>query len=378
MSRKKMPSLEELSAVIAQIHEAGVEDRLWPETLVHIGGLFGSPGSTIWLQDAVGRLRDVRCNQQIDAMTDDYTARYGILDALRIAVQRAPVGTVLTHAMVVPRREFIRTEFYADFARPYDATEAIESHVFSESGHSGYVCVTRSARIGAFEREDIRLLRLLVPHLCCAMRTRHLLASIGVERDSALDALERLSQGVLIVDDRARVVHANEAAEVLLRRADWIDVDPASRRLRATASGQTGALRALIARAATIAGANGALRLERGVGEPPLLICAAPLRVEAAWNVTPRPAALLVVESTGGSGQLPLGLLRTLYDLTPTETAVANHIAQGQGVKSSAETLRIAPSTVRWHLQRIFEKTGTGRQAELARLIERLRAGWPS
>ncbi len=34
--------------------------------------------------------------------------------------------------------------------------------------------------------------------------------------------------------------------------------------------------------------------------------------------------------------------------------------------------LGVAASTLRWHLQRVFEKTGTARQAELARLVERL------
>jgi hypothetical protein len=34
----------------------------------------------------------------------------------------------------------------------------------------------------------------------------------------------------------------------------------------------------------------------------------------------------------------------------------------------------IEPSTLRWHLQRVFAKTGTARQAELARLVTRVGA----
>ena len=43
-------------------------------------------------------------------------------------------------------------------------------------------------------------------------------------------------------------------------------------------------------------------------------------------------------------------------------------------MKETTEALGIASSTLRWRLQRAFEKTGTARQAELARLVERLGA----
>ena len=369
MSRKGMPLLEDFSAAVAGIHDAGVDVASWPAALERVGGLFGSQGATVWMQDPAGGLRDVCFNHQIAEMTQAYAAYYGRFDALRLASERAPAGTVLTNAMVVPASEFVRTEFYADFAQRHDAHDGMEAHIFAGSGCSGYVGVARSSRAGAFGREDVRLLALLLPHLRRAMRTQLRLASLGVERASALKALDGLRPGVLVVDARARVVHANGAAEALLRKGDGLGVEPASQRLRAATPGQMGALRCLIAQA--VGGSNGALRLDRAGGAP-LLICAAPLRAEAAWNVSPRPAALLLVGAPGDETRSSPSCLRALYGLTPAEAAVAARIARGQGVKDAAEALGIAPSTLRWHLQRVFGKTGTVRQAELARLVERL------
>lgn len=66
--------------------------------------------------------------------------------------------------------------------------------------------------------------------------------------------------------------------------------------------------------------------------------------------------------------------LRALYGLTAAEAAAGEAVARGHGVAEAAEALGIAPSTLRWHLQRAFDKTGTARQAELVRLVERLGA----
>jgi DNA-binding CsgD family transcriptional regulator len=51
--------------------------------------------------------------------------------------------------------------------------------------------------------------------------------------------------------------------------------------------------------------------------------------------------------------------LRQLYGLTAAEAAVAVEAVRGGGVAGISASLRISRSTVRTHLIRIFEKTGT-------------------
>ena len=47
---------------------------------------------------------------------------------------------------------------------------------------------------------------------------------------------------------------------------------------------------------------------------------------------------------------------------------------RGHGLQAVANELRVTLSTVRVYLQRVFEKTGTHRQAELVRLLIELEA----
>ena len=83
-------------------------------------------------------------------------------------------------------------------------------------------------------------------------------------------------------------------------------------------------------------------------------------------------AIVLVVDPCREETRAVTRMLRALFALTAAEAAAVEALAQGQGAKDAAEALRIAPSTLRWHLQQVFEKTGTARQAQLARLVERL------
>jgi DNA-binding CsgD family transcriptional regulator len=62
-------------------------------------------------------------------------------------------------------------------------------------------------------------------------------------------------------------------------------------------------------------------------------------------------------------------VLRTLYGLTPAEAAVASLLAEGKSVKEIADHTTVRENTVRMHLKKVFDKTGTKRQAELVKIV---------
>lgn len=63
--------------------------------------------------------------------------------------------------------------------------------------------------------------------------------------------------------------------------------------------------------------------------------------------------------------------LRLLYKLTPGESRIATSLAQGHSLQDAADRLEISVTTVRTHLSRIYDKTGTSRQSELVALLLR-------
>jgi DNA-binding CsgD family transcriptional regulator len=65
----------------------------------------------------------------------------------------------------------------------------------------------------------------------------------------------------------------------------------------------------------------------------------------------------------------PAALLRRLYGLTTAEADVAVRVATGAELKQISAELGVSIATVRKHLQHLFEKTDTHRQAELVRFL---------
>jgi DNA-binding CsgD family transcriptional regulator len=65
----------------------------------------------------------------------------------------------------------------------------------------------------------------------------------------------------------------------------------------------------------------------------------------------------------------PIAWLQQRFGLTAAEAVFAGEVVAGAGIQAAADRLQISRSTGRTHLGRIFEKTGTHRQAELVRLI---------
>jgi DNA-binding CsgD family transcriptional regulator len=69
--------------------------------------------------------------------------------------------------------------------------------------------------------------------------------------------------------------------------------------------------------------------------------------------------------------QIAQHILDASFGLTPAEARVALGIARGETLASVAEAHGIAVTTAKTHLQSIFIKTGTHRQAELVALLAR-------
>ena len=65
----------------------------------------------------------------------------------------------------------------------------------------------------------------------------------------------------------------------------------------------------------------------------------------------------------------PLEVIARTFKLTPSELRVLLGIVEVGGVPETAEALGIAETTVKTHLRRLYAKTGTGRQAELVKLV---------
>ena len=108
------------------------------------------------------------------------------------------------------------------------------------------------------------------------------------------------------------------------------------------------------------------LLVPRISGRPAFVIVIAPLDTTPPLN--PGVAALLLIDPDA-SPDIDEAGLRSLYGLTRAEANLVSILARGRTLEEAADELCVSLSTVKTHLQRVFLKTDTARQAQLLRRL---------
>jgi DNA-binding CsgD family transcriptional regulator len=110
--------------------------------------------------------------------------------------------------------------------------------------------------------------------------------------------------------------------------------------------------------------------LRRKDGKVSTVVNVVPVRLSAQDVFEPL-SAVLVVSKAGGFVADP-AIIRSLFDLTPSEAAIARRLASGETADEIARSTGRSVLTVRTQLKSVLAKTGTRRQSELVQLLTRL------
>ena len=86
-------------------------------------------------------------------------------------------------------------------------------------------------------------------------------------------------------------------------------------------------------------------------------------------DVSLEPLAAIFLSETSRPIEIDPRRLEKLYNFTPSEARVVSLLVQGLNLDNAATYLGVSLNTVRSHLRTIFDKTGSGRQPELVRII---------
>lgn len=187
---------------------------------------------------------------------------------------------------------------------------------------------------------------------------------------AVIEAIHWLEYGVLLVNAEARVCFVNRRAQDLV---DAQELSLIGGQLRAGSLSQTTVLHELIARCAR---QNGDGAHARGISchrLGRLMLQFAGVSPDFSFGLgAKRLVAVFVIDPENFSDPTPPQLQRQ-FGLTPAEAEIACEIVKGEGLVTCARRMGISRATASTHLQRIFEKTGTKRQAQLVRAILALR-----
>lgn len=367
-----------LSRFIGDIYNAALDSALWPEVLAASAGYVGGQAAALVSKDTAGAVCTVHHQFGFDSgHVQLYRDEFWRMDPLAVSAF-FPIEQPTTVKDYVPHDEFREGRFYREWGQPQGWIDAASVVLERSPTSSSAIIVARHETRGLVDHEMSTRMGLIGPHIRRAVEISKLVDLGQAEAATFADVFDGLSAGVFLVDAGARIVHANVAGRAILAAEDplysvrgrLVVSDPAiDRTLRAAL--------AAVAKSDPEVG-DGAIALplfsegselsedgERHVAHVLPLTSGTGPRAGIAGTAV---AALFVHKATMDRPSLPENVARH-YKLTPTELRVLLGIVEVGGAPEVADALGIADNTVKTHLGRVYQKTGTRRQADLVKLV---------
>lgn len=355
-----------LGPIIDRIQGAALDPAQWSGVVADLAKLCGAHTGIIYEFDRVHGAPTVMGTLQIDpSQAQLYEQHYYSVDPWNHHAMSSQVGRVtLTHEFMRDA-DFQRSEFYQDYLRHSDIFYALGTTVERTPDHMAVFGVQRGYRNGPFSDEAATMVELITPHLRQAYLTRRTLRTVTQMCATLTETLHLMPGPVLIVDGGGRLQFANRAAEALLKAKDGLRLD---RRIVAPSSRDQAKpfadMLANLARGLDSSRASAHdLAIHRPGSDRPLLLRFAVLPRSGGGDGT---RIAVFIDLAAGVAQ-GLERLQRALRLTRAEARLLAGLVAGESLAALSDKHRVSVNTLRVHLSRLFQKTGTHRQAELVR-----------
>lgn len=355
--------------LIGAIYDAVIDPALWDDTVDRIRRHFGFQIAVLGINYLNGRFAyQVLSNIPAAYVPLMYQhASHAIELWEPDFLRRPPLEEPIIHTSHMPREKWAGNPFWEIAIKP----QGIIDQVVIGLEHTGPMVANFS--MGIHESMPpltdwhIEGLRTIAPHLRRAAIISGLLHE-GEQAAMTFEAtLSALGSAVVLVDADDRIVYANSRADAMLRQGD--PLVRLNDRLELAGELVRGQLQAAVAAVALDGG-----RLQHGSGIPArrrdggeLVVHVLPLERRGLSSERAAVAAVFVAEPSAKLN-LPMEALQMLYGLRPAESRVFELIVRGLPSTEIGRALGIAPSTVKTHTLRLYDKVGVHSRAELTRI----------
>jgi DNA-binding CsgD family transcriptional regulator len=360
--------------LVSDFYGASMDPRFWPTALSKLREALDATACALVTHDFTSQSGSITHACGIDV---EFILSYGEVYArsnpwMQHEESFRTSGVVWTGAELVAENEQTQGEYFERWLAPQHLRHQLFGVLERQAGEVLYVLAARSAAADPFKAEESALLRRLLPYLERSLRAGQMLKRSQTVRQVALDALDVMPIGVILVSLGGAVLAANKVARDIMAGRDVLTVGRNG--LEVVSEGRKTRFRDLLA--STIkprdrgrSSRPPAFSLVRPAGLRPLSLLISPVNIPGESTAWDEPAAVLFIGDPEHAGDIDETRLRQIYGLTGAEARIAALLARGYRLDEIAAMLDVAYETTRKHLKQIFGKTGTGRQADLVRMV---------
>lgn len=366
-------SAQELSELLGLTYRGPMEPTPWASLLDALRRRFDASYLTLVLRNPIHERPGLIVNASIHgphlpgepSYSEHYYSICPFLDW--------PVDQVATADQVMGSEHWLAHDFYQSYLRPLDLRHVLVANMRTAAGMHCALFACRGHAGADFDDAEMALVRLLLPHLQQAVDLHSTVDQLDSERLLYAATIDRLLVGTAILDTTGKVMRCNQAAQRLFAARDGLECR--QEKLHAFGGQDNRDLQRAIG---TVLQHHQhgkedcieVLTLARPTGEVPLNLLLRPIALNyEGQGQARRPAVAVFIRDPSDSPQASRRLLRSLFQLTRTETEVAMLMMDGLTLDECAERLGVSRNTVRAHLRGVFAKTGATRQAQLVKTL---------
>ncbi len=341
----KQDEEDRVSHLIEAIYNSALDPAQWEVALDAMRDLFHCANAVLYIVEIPGNHYRLERMVGIKPYWAERLDRHGP-DIAELHSEIADFSTRPLDEPFVCSREIAEEQwrsnlYYRNWAKPQGIIDVIDTILIRGPNRVASCALGRHDGFGSIGEREIRLARLIAPHLRRAVVISDLIDIKCLQARTLCDTLDILSVGIVLVTEDATIVHANRAASRMF--GDAAPILSVGGRLRATDAGATRKLRHAIHLAVREEAQMGAAGLGLSLDRSDRACTTAHVLPLAQGHSRPQlmanaAAAVFIASNT----TLPTGSLEALADvfgLTPTEARVLECLVQGGTVAELGENI---------------------------------------
>lgn len=373
--RAKSPhSVDQLHKAISHIYDAAVDSELWPAALAETLRFVGNSGTHLWLMnDGTSEVTHSIHVGMPDKMIEEYNGEV-IKECPRWGnAQKHPDRTFLFDYQHIEEDQIDSNEYYHWLQTKGDSIRYyLGGRLRVDNNLVGFQSLAFRRKEGHSQKPHLERFSRLLPHVQHAMQIGQKLGTWRFVAQSAVESLNRLAHGVVILDETGKLITLNTCAEQFLKHPYRISL--MGDRLTPLDAVVNQKLRLLISHC--VATGAGDAQFPGGTVNIPgynyagsLRIHVYPMKLPGGIFKIERSAVILFIFGPPTVGPLDETVLRTVFGFTSAESRLVAAMLKGMTVTMASKKLKISINTARTQLKSVFARVGVHRQADLVRLV---------
>ena len=216
----KALSHHELSKLIGSIYDCALDPERWEHALAGIRDALDAQTAVLQLDDLANDRLLIYRTVGIEPYWLEQQAKY-IPEIHARLIENLSTWPSLDMPHVVSRhipQTYLETSrYFQEWLKPQGLVDVMSFFLIHTPTRLAGFAVARHKRQGIITEREIKLGRLLLPHVRRSVIISNMLDIGTVERAGMAEALDALTCAVVLTNERGAVLHANRSAKCMLR-----------------------------------------------------------------------------------------------------------------------------------------------------------------